>query len=205
MALCDNTAKVCKPTSAAKVAKYDKETNTNKYKCDEQLQNGKMNGFPNPKYKYNIITYMETTMETAFFNNIWMNGYKRLRKYFYHKIKEFRLPPNQIEITEKDVYKTLDSLFVRKSKHAPNEYLLSFMQDDLMYDLEGFYVIDDRKKYFRYIPFFYRLQRYNEAEQIQNFALILTFKHGRKHITIDSNALFCLLQTIHFGFRMETL
>lgn len=65
------------------------------------------------------------------------------------------------------------------------------MQIDLQYDNLGFYDIEQRPG--KYLKIFYKLQRFNELEEIQNFAILPIFKHGRHHVTIDATTLSGLL------------
>lgn len=70
------------------------------------------------------------------------------------------------------------------------------MMEDLGYDNEGFYDLQVKNKYAKYLQFFYCLQRYNETHNLPNFALIPILQHGRHHTTIDTKSLTDILSRL---------
>ena len=126
-----------------------------------------------------------------------MHAYTRIRRYLYHKIKD-------TDITAKDVYDTLNCLFVKKNKLVGNAQLLQWMREDLNYNGEGFYDVPIESKYGKYLRFFYNLQRYSEHNELANLSLIPILKHGRRHIIFDTKALTDILKSIFQISRFGT-
>lgn len=132
-------------------------------------------------YRPNIYRDACNQYETIFHNNMWMHSYNRLRRYF------------KFETDRKRVYKTLSYLFSSNSKEIPDEELLNRMRIDLDWNGEKFDKIQNKKLYWSSMKLFYNLQRYNERNNLKNFALIPIFKHGLKHIRYDSTGLYYML------------
>lgn len=135
-------------------------------------------------YRSNIFVDSANQYEVIFHNNIWMHGYNRLRRYF------------KFEPDKKKVYNTLAYLFNTKGANEPDEELLARMRNDLKWNGEKLDKLQNKKLFWPSIELFYNLQRYNERNNLKNFALIPIFNHGLKHIRYDSFAFYYLLSSI---------
>lgn len=97
------------------------------------------------------------------------------------------------------ISKTLNHLFIEDCEDTPNERLLQKMREELDYDDQCLCEIEEKLQYFKYVKYFYKLQRFNEERGLANFHLFPIYKHGRHHIRIDSQALMYLLASVKLG------
>lgn len=132
-------------------------------------------------YRSNLFRASANQYEVIFHNNIWMHAYNRLRKFF------------KFEPDKKKVYRTLSYLFQAKSEEIPDTGLLQVLKEKLSWNGQKLDQIKNRKLFWSCLPLFYNLQRYNEKNNLKNFALIPILKHGCHHIQYDSFAFYQLL------------
>lgn len=133
--------------------------------------------------KSNVLVFAAKHYETIFNNNIWMHGYNRVRKFLLN----FTADKNT-------VYYTLDYLFNEKSTRNTDPDLIRHLVQHLQYDGKRFLNIKTDPHI--YIKFFYELQRFNNANDLHNFALVPIKKHGLHHIQYDTQAFHTMLRAI---------
>lgn len=129
-------------------------------------------------YRQNQVRFMARQYETNFVNNLWMHAWNRLNAFFKH-----------FEADHSVRYATLHHLFVSNSERVPSQRLLSDMEEQLGHTY-GHRLTNFRHEYFTHIKLMYRLQRFNEDWNHKNFSVIPILQHGRKHIRIDTHALW---------------
>lgn len=88
-----------------------------------------------------------------------MNGYNRIKRFFLNFTNDKR-----------NVYETLDFLFNCKSTKNTNPELIEMMKENLGSDEKRF--LDIKSQPHKYLKLFYKLQRYNDAFRLRNFALM---------------------------------
>lgn len=140
-------------------------------------------------YKNNMTYYAAENFRVAFGNNIWMHAYVRIRKFLrkLHPGKE----------NDKLIYYTLDALFNKKSKRHAHKAITESLSKYVQWDGSVFHHI--KRDWYSFVPLFYRIQRFNEANGIKNFRLVPHYRHGRKHIRIDTKTLCGILNSIEKG------
>lgn len=144
------------------------------------------------KYRGNTIVFMATQYETGFHNNLWMHARSRLKKFFMF-----------FEEDKDIINTTLNAILYRNSDDVPDEVLIGHMILFLDYDEENLYDIEDKRYYFKYVKLFYQLQRFNDENNLKNFAIFPIGKHGRHHVRYDSNAFMYLLASIGLGTTVK--
>lgn len=138
----------------------------------------------------NIMEASITTYKTVFMNNIQVHTGNRLKKYFLHRSKDFDVKE---EITWTDIYDTISFLFYEKSEKEPNLYLIAAMMEDFG-KIYTFYDIKSKTDYIKSFEFLFKLQQYNDMNELKNFKLIPQFKVKRHHIQIDTKSLYYILK-----------
>lgn len=132
-------------------------------------------------FRSNIFVDSAKQYAVIFHNNIWMHAYNRLRRFF------------KPEPDKRKVYQTLSYLFETKSAHLPDDILLERLKTELDWNGEKLDKLKLKDRFWDSMPLFYNLQRYNERNNLKNFALIPIRKHGLHHIRYDSFAFQNLL------------
>lgn len=146
------------------------------------------------RYNGNAINGMSQKFRTNFGNNIWSHAEERVKNLI--KLKHSRASANLIKVV-------LFSLFDPASAD-PNVwhgYALLMHVDvedveelqatvrNIMQPPNGNFYLCNRWNWFKYVPAFWRLQRFFEAMHRKNFTLIPQFHHGRQMIPIDTSTL----------------
>lgn len=140
-------------------------------------------------YKNNMTHYAAENFRAVFGKNIWMHAYGRIRKFLrkLHPGKE----------NDKLIYYTLDALFNKKSKRHAHKAITESLSKYVQWDGSAFHHI--KRDWYSFVPFFFRMQRFNEANGIKNFKLVPHYRHGRKHIRIDTKSLCGILNSVEKG------
>lgn len=91
-------------------------------------------------------------------------------------------------------------LFYIDSEKTPNSILISTLKEKL-YFRGTFRTI--KFEWHKYILTFWILQRFNHTNGYKNFKLVPHYKSGRKHITIDSTALYQYYMNarLHYSYK----
>lgn len=125
-----------------------------------------------------------------------MHARSRVRRFLFNIVydkKEQR----------KDVFRTIEYLFSERGG-SPDPCLISAMTQYLGYVDDNERMSDIQKNCYRHIRLFYKLQRFNEDNKLNNFALIPIMKHGLHHVRYDSQGLWCRLGALKLANEERT-
>lgn len=128
--------------------------------------------------KGNILAYASTNYETNFSTNIWRHAKSRIKAFLR------ALHPND---GKDDIENTVTFLFHTTTIIIPNESHMNSIDQYLVPPANYFRKIEN--EWYTFFPIFWRLHRFNDANQLRNFKLFPLYAYGRKYIRIDTRSL----------------
>lgn len=139
----------------------------------------------------NLIKYGETSYSTALANNIKMHAYKRVKKCLQNIVKIENIEKTK-KASKKAVLSTIQYLFKKDfNEEDAHPILLKRFRD----------ITDSNKRFtgykqywYMFIPIFYKIQIWNDNNNLKNFKLLPIFHHKRHHINIDKETLYFILR-----------
>lgn len=137
----------------------------------------------NRQYVGNIINHAATIFKSNFKNNVVIHTKTHVRRFLQHMYPGKK---NKVNIK-----RTIDHLFNDETL-SPDKSMKKTVERVLQ--RSRFHAIDDT--WYNIVPALWRLQRFNEANDLPNFTIIPQYGHGRKAIRIDTLTLYGLLNSL---------